>query len=238
MFCNKKPKSDLPGIKSNDGSPNLSIGEKIGRWDISKSNLTKIFGLAGLLLIVIFILACFNGSSNWTDRLIGTVGGLASIFGIYLTLCQLIETKKDVVIVGAIADATRIASEETRQSLRMTLSVASVAKYCEQIKLIQEKLNNKELKFVIHLIHELQEAILELQKYLKSVNIPFDEKSVADHIKKMGMNISFIRSAIDRHNEKYKRTEILKDFDDLLILMSDLKAKLTTYDNGQPQITV
>ena len=224
--------------KQLDENPKLSIGERIGKWDVTKNNLHWIFGLTAIVLIGLFAASCFKSNSNLTESLIGTIGGLASIFGIYLTLCQIIEAKKDIIKVAGIANAAKIATEETRQSIRNTISIAQVSKYCEQIKFIQEKLNNKELNFVIHLIHDLQDAILELQKYLKSVKITFDEEAVANHIKKMGMNITFIRIAIERGNEKYKRNEILKDFDDLLTVMSELKAKLTTHDYERPQTTI
>lgn len=221
-----------------ESTANLPIGVKIGRWNVSKSYISVIFCVSGVVLLGLFILACFKDSSTWIANLIGIVGGLASLFGIYLTICQVIETKKDVEIVGAIANTAKIAAEETRQSLRKTLSVAQVAKYCERIKLIQEKLNNKELPLVIHLIQDLQDAIIELQKYLKSVNFTFNEKGIADHITKMGMNLNFIRTAIDRNNEKYKKGDILKDFDDLYIVLSELKAKLKTHDNEHPRITI
>ncbi|MDE5886082.1 MAG: hypothetical protein K2H46_00680 [Muribaculaceae bacterium] len=231
-------KKDSSKCNQDEENPKPSLGERIGKWDITKNNLHWIFGLSAIVLIGLFIVSCFNSNSNITESLIGTIGSLASLFGIYLTLCQVIEAKKDIIMVAGIANATKTAAEETKQSIRKTISIAQLAKYCEQIKFIQEKLNNKELNFVIHLIHDLQDAILELQKYLKSVNISFDEGAIADHIKKMGMNITFIRTAIERGNEKYKRNEILKDFDDLLIVMSELKAKLTTHDNEQPQISI
>lgn len=224
-------------LKENKES-NSSFVERMGKWNVTKNNLNWIFGLSSLAITGLFICACFNDRLKWIGNLIGTLGGLASIFGIYLTMCQIIEAKKDIIKVTAIANATKIATEETRQSLRKTLSVANVAKYCERIKLIQDKINHKELEFVIHLIQDLQDAIIELQKYLKSVNISFDEDSMQNHIIKMGMNLSFIRKAIDQNNEKYKKAEILKDFDELFIVISDLKAKLTTHDNGQQEFTV
>lgn len=238
MLSKETQNIDSPQNKLDDSATELPIGVKIGRWNVSKSYISMIFGLTGVIILGLFILACFKNGSTWIGNLIGVVGGLASLFGIYLTICQVIETKKEVEIVGAIANAAKIATEDTRQSLRKTLSVAKVAKYCERIKLIQEKLNNKELSLVIHLIQDLQDAIIELQKYLRSVNFIFNEEEFADHITKMGLNLNFIRTAIERNNEKYKRGEILKDFDDLYIVLSELKAKLTTHDNDQPRITI
>lgn len=99
--------------ESTEQESKLTIVEKIGKWNITKNNLIWIFGLSGFALIILFIVSCLNDGKNWIGNLIGTVGGLASIFGIYLTLCQLIETKKDVEYVTGIAEATKKATEET-----------------------------------------------------------------------------------------------------------------------------
>lgn len=223
---------------STEQESELTIVGRIGKWNITKNNLNWVFGLSGLALIILFIFSCVYESKNWIGNFIGTVGGLASGFGIYLTLCELIETKKDVEYVTGIAVATKNATEETKKSLRKTMSVAQVAKFCEQIKRIQEHFDNKEHNIVILLTHELQEAVIELRKYLKSLNIEFDEEALTNHITKMGMNITFIRTAIERNNEKYKRDDIRKDFQDLLKIMLELKAQLTIHENEGSQNTV
>ena len=215
-----------------DGENNKpSIGERIGKWDVTKNNLHWILGLSAIALIGLFFASCFNSNSNLTDSLIGTIGGLASLFGIYLTLCQIIEAKKDIIKVAGIANAAKIATEETRQSIRKTISISQVVKNCEQIKRIQESLMHSELKIAIHLTQELQDAVIELNNHLKSFNIEFDENGMTNHIKKMGMNIGFLRTSEKFKIDGDKRDGINRDFDNLLKIMFDLKAKLTTYYN-------
>ncbi|MDE7347569.1 MAG: hypothetical protein K2N48_12635 [Muribaculaceae bacterium] len=237
MDSNLNPDSDIPTENKNKEDLKPSIAERIGRWEVSKNNLTWIFGFLSLSIIGLFIAACFKECNNWIGNLIGVVGGLASTFGIYLTLCQLIQTKENVTIVTAISKATKSATEATRKAIKKSLSVSQVAKYCEQIKRIQEHYENNDLKIVIVLIYELQEAIIDLRKYLNSYQIEYNENAVAKHIQKMGMNISVIKDALERNTE-YKRDEIRKDFQDLLKIMFELKAQLATHENERPQITV
>lgn len=230
--------SDSKKDKDIPQPPVLSIGERIGKWNITKNNLSWIFGLSGVSLIVLFVISCIMEGDHWIGNLVGIVGGLASVFGIYLTLCQLVETKKSVAYVTGVAEATQRATEETRKSLRKTMSVAQVAKFCEQIKRIQEYFANNELKIVVLLIHELQEAVIELQNYLKSINVQFNEKDLSMYVKKMGMNITFLNDMMERKIEKFNHDDIRKDFQDLLSIMLKLKAQLTTLEHERSNDSV
>lgn len=198
------------------------------RWYTDKKNLLWIFGIVCIFFVGFFVYSFFLPECyKWIRETISFLGGIASLAGILLALLQSINTIRDVDKVRGIADAAKQASEDTQKAVRKTLSIVQVTKYCEQIKRIQEYLSNGDLKLTIHLIQEIQDAIIELKNHITNLNLNISEETVSCHIQKMGINISHIRKALETNSDKYKKEAIHQDFDDLLTILLDLKAQLT-----------
>lgn len=198
------------------------------KWFAKKDNLLWLFGIIGVVFIILFAASYFLPQNfDWIRETISFLGGIASLAGILLALLQSINTQNEVDNVKAIADAAKKASEDTQKAVRKTLSIVQVTKYCEQIKRIQEYLSNGDLKLTIHLIQEIQDAIIELKNQITNLNLTVSEESVSSHIQKMGINISLIRKAIETNSDKYKKDAIHQDFDELLTILLELKAQLT-----------
>lgn len=132
----------------------------------------------------------------WIREAIGFIGGVASLLGILFTLLQIIDTKQEVNRVKEISIATKKATEDTRTSIRKTFSIIHITKYREQIRLIQEYISNNELKLVIHISQELQEIIIELNKYIESLNPADGRYSLSSSIITLGIYRTFEKRVI------------------------------------------
>lgn len=196
-------------------------------WYFDKKNLKWLFCITTVVLVMFFFVSyALPDKFKWIREVIGFIGGIASLAGIYIAVLQTINTKEEVDNVQRTAEAAKKAAEETKEAVRKTVSIEMVAKYCEQVKWIQECLGNGELKLVIHLTQEMQADVIELKDYVKFLKLKVDEEEIEQHIQQMGLNIGHIRKAVVSKSDKYKKDGILKNFDDLLKTLLELKSQL------------
>lgn len=185
------------------------------------------------ILIILALVGCFIAAltawkeDTWVKDVLNFVGSIASLIGILIALIQNINTQKEVDLVKEISESTKAAVEETRNSVKKSLNVIQVTKYCEKTNLIQELLGNKEFKTVIHLSRDLQEAIVELQTYL----LESEEKEMIDqlstHIMTLGKNIGYLQRGIKDDPEKIKVMNMLENYELLHTTLVQLKSNLT-----------
>ncbi len=146
------------------------------------------------------------------------IGSIASLLGLLWTYIQVQRVKK-------VADATRQASEETKDSVQRMLSVAQVAKYCESIHLIIDEITANELRLALHLMRELKAAMIELQTVPYLQHNGYSE-TLSTHVKNMGVHIASLQKSLHDSGSRLKKDKITQDLDELSSVMTEIQAKI------------
>lgn len=152
--------------------------------------------------------------------IISIIGSLASVIGIILTYRQ-------VKAVKGVAQATKEAAEQTQKSVLNSFSLGEASKFCESILIIQQALQDDEIRFAIHLCHELKTVLIEIQAYLKAtgeyVNFP-----MTGHIQSLNMNIYNMQRSLPDKKDKLNKDKIIKDLENLHHQLSEIQAHFKT----------
>lgn len=154
------------------------------------------------------------------ETIISIIGSLASVIGIILTYRQ-------VKAVKSVAEAAKEASEQTQQSVLNSFSLGEASKFCESILIIQQALQDDEIRFAIHLCNELKTVLVEIQAYLKAtgeyVNFP-----MTGHIQSLNNNILNMQKCLPGNKYKLRKDKIIQDLENLHHQLSEIQAHFKT----------
>lgn len=154
------------------------------------------------------------------ETIISIIGSVASVIGIILTYRQ-------VKAVKCVAQATKEAAEKTQKSVLNSFSLGEASKFCESILIIQQALQDDEIRFAIHLCHELKTVLVEIQAYLKAtgeyVNFP-----MTGHIQSLNNNILNMQKCLPGNKDKLRKDKIIQDLENLHHQLSEIQAHFKT----------
>ena len=148
-------------------------------------------------LLFVFILVSFTvsyikngGEASRTDYISG-VGGVASIYGIIIAICQIVKAKN-------AAEAAKDAAKKKSKEINDFMSFANISRHIEISKSISSSLSSKQYEAAIIKIEQLKELLVELREYGGLSDE--DSRSASLYISKLGIDIVSIGKQLSGQN--------------------------------------
>lgn len=181
--------------------------------------ITLILIIIGLLITLYFIGFKLTSDEKTTVNILSIIGTFSSIFGLAITLMQIIALKE-------ISLLTQSTIAETKDKLMLGISISDVTEAIKLISEIDNFLGNQKNEIARSKIIDLKEKLIQFRSS-KEFQLIIQDNKIKEIIDMLNIQISILYNVIYSDEDiKYNTDEIITQLQEISTYLTDFRNKI------------